>query len=108
MLKAEFFVTNFGDITGFDINGHSGYAESGSDIVCAAVSSAAYMTANTVTDIIGVNADIEVNESIGQMKVEINKKDVALCSDIFRGFKSHLLMLEEIYPKNIKVSYVEV
>ncbi len=108
MLKAEFFVTDFGGITGFDIQGHSGYAESGSDIVCAAVSSAAYMTANIITDIIGVNADVSVNENIGQMKVEINKKDVALCSNIFRGFKSHLLMLEEIYPKNIMVSYVEV
>ena len=37
MLKAEFFVTDFGGITGFDIQGHSGYDESGSDIVCSSV-----------------------------------------------------------------------
>lgn len=108
MLEAKFFVTRFGNIIGFDIKGHSGYAESGADIVCAAVSSAAYMTANTITDILGVSADIFVDESIGQMKFEIKEKDIALCNDIFNGFKSHLLMLEEIYSQNIKVSYMEV
>lgn len=38
-------------ICGFEISGHSDFAEEGSDIVCAAISSAAYMTANTVTEI---------------------------------------------------------
>ena len=39
-------------LTGFDISGHAMFAESGSDIVCASVSSAAYMAANTVTAVI--------------------------------------------------------
>ena len=37
MTRCEFFME--GDrITGFTVYGHSGYAEAGSDIVCAAVS----------------------------------------------------------------------
>lgn len=108
MLEAKFFVEKCGNIVGFDISGHSGYAESGSDIVCAAVSSAAYMAANTITDIIGVQADIIVNEKVGRMRLEIGKKDIVLCRDIFSGFKSHLIMLGESYPDNINVSYVEV
>ncbi len=108
MLKAEFFVLDTGDIIGFDISGHSGYAEAGQDIVCAAVSSAAYMTVNTVTDVKGVSVDVTVNEDIGHMRAVINKKDISVCSDILKGFKMHLLLLEEIYSPNIKVSYVEV
>lgn len=108
MLKAEFFILDSGEIIGFDISGHSGYAEAGQDIVCAAVSSAAYMTVNTITDVMGITVDIAVNEDIGHMRAIVNKKDIPVCSDILKGFKMHLLLLEEIYSPNIKVSYVEV
>ncbi len=108
MLKAKFFVLDSGDIIGFDISGHSGYAQAGQDIVCSAVSSAAYMTVNTITDVLGITAEITVNEEIGHMRAVVSKKDALACSDILKGFKMHLLLLEEIYSPNIKVSYVEV
>ena len=108
MLKAKFFVESSGSIIGFEICGHSGYSERGLDIVCAAVSSAAYMTVNTMADVIGASVEASVNDEVGYMRAEIKQKDVALCSDILKGFKSHLLMLEQIYHKNVNVSYVEV
>ena len=43
MTKIEFF-NHDGRINGFAVSGHSGYAEEGSDIVCAAVSSAVKLT----------------------------------------------------------------
>ena len=48
------FLTDEKGIYGFIIKGHSGYGEQGGDIVCAAVSSAAYMVINTITDIFGL------------------------------------------------------
>ena len=39
MTRVE-FTTEDDRITGFTVSGHSGYAEAGSDIVCAAVSAA--------------------------------------------------------------------
>ena len=42
MTKCEFF-TEDDRITGFSVSGHSGYAEAGSDIVCAAISAAVTM-----------------------------------------------------------------
>ena len=108
MIKAEFFVTKEGFILGFEINGHSGYANSGKDIVCAAVSSAAYLVANTITDIMRVSADVSVDDSMGYMRLTVDKNKLSLCSDILNGLKVHLLLLEEIYSKNLKVSYVEV
>ena len=105
MLKAEFFVLDDGNIKGFDISGHSGYDESGKDIVCAAVSSAAYMAANTIADVIGAEVDVTVENDEGHMRFLVHDKYLSDCGYILKGFKNHLLMLEEMYPENIKVFY---
>ena len=55
---------------GFRVSGHTGVR--GKSIVCAAVSSACYMAANTITEIIGAAAD--VSEDDGYMRVIVNKK----------------------------------
>ncbi|MDR1630225.1 MAG: ribosomal-processing cysteine protease Prp, partial [Oscillospiraceae bacterium] len=47
MITAE-FLTHSGRFWGIDLCGHAEYDESGKDIVCAAVSAAAIMAANTV------------------------------------------------------------
>lgn len=106
MIEANFFVTEQGDILGFRLKGHSGYACEGSDIVCAAASSAALMTANTITEIINVSAEVEGEDS--NIYLRIFSKDAAACRDILGGFKLHMLGLEEQYPKNIIVNYTEV
>ncbi len=108
MLRAEFFILDDGKIKGFDISGHSGYDESGKDIVCAAVSSAAYMTINTITDVIGVQADVDIHDDLGCMKLLVCGECLSDCNYILQGFKNHLLMLEEMYSENIKVFYKEV
>ena len=85
---------------GFLISGHSGFAESGEDIVCASVSSVAYMVANTITEILKVNAKIEVND--GMMKFIVNKEQRHITKDILLGLKLHLEGLEEQYPEFIE------
>ena len=87
-------------------DGRPGSGEEGNDIICAAVSSAAYMTANTVTEIIGVEAQVAAEE--GYMLVRIPAKAARDCRVLFAGFKLHMLGLEEQYSENINVSYVEV
>ena len=108
MIKVKFFTTDSGNIVGFEVCGHSDYAREGEDIVWAAVSSAAYLTANTITDFMMVDADVCVDDKSGYMKIIISKEKCSLCNDILRGLKAHLLLLEEIYSKDIKVSYAEV
>lgn len=95
-----------GELVGFWIQGHSDYAEEGSDIVCAAVSSAAYMTANTILEVLGISADVTAED--GDMRLRVSPKDAALCRTLFAGLKLHLIGLEEQYPTNIDVSYTEV
>ena len=106
MIQAVFFTGPSGELTGFRLTGHSGLAEEGSDILCAAVSSAAYMTANTVSDVI--RAEARITDDEGYMNVAVALRDAKRCRDLFEGFKLHLQGLEEQYPENIEVSYLEV
>lgn len=107
MINAEFFVTEDNNIiVGFHIYGHSGMAESGNDIICAFVSSAAYMAANTITDIIHAKAEVTTDD--GDMYVMVEKKDAASCRDVLAGLKLHLVNTEEQYPQFLQVNYTEV
>ncbi|MCH5197334.1 MAG: ribosomal-processing cysteine protease Prp [Oscillospiraceae bacterium] len=84
----------------FIIKGHSGSAELGRDIICAAVSSAAYMAANTVTEVLGVKAEARVRD--GYMKFEFSGSEDA--AKIIRGLKLHLEGLSDEYPNFIKIT----
>lgn len=108
MIKAEIYVSESGNIVGFSVLGHSGFSQSGTDIVCAAVSSAAYMAVNTLTEVLKADVDVNVNDKLGIMRAFVSEKDTLRCSDILNGFKMHLILLEEMYSKNVKVNYVEV
>ena len=52
------FLTEGKRIIGFDAKGHSGYSEEGSDIVCAAVTSAVRLVESTVNDVLGLAASV--------------------------------------------------
>ncbi len=106
MIKAKFFHSN-GVPTGFSISGHAGYGISGEDIVCASVSSAAYMVANTITEIMGAEADITVDES-GAMALKLSHEDANRTKDILLGFRLHISELSKQYPKNVTITTTEV
>lgn len=106
MIRAEFFSLPSGELIGYRIKGHSDIAESGKDILCAFVSSAAILTANTISEIIKAKADIYSGD--GEVYVMIKRNDAALCRDILEGLKLHLINAEEMYPDNLTVNYTEV
>lgn len=107
MIQAEFFADAEGRLLGFSITGHAGIAEAGEDILCAAVSSAAYMTANTILEVLHITpVSLRVEE--GEMLLRVFERDERPCRSLFSGFKLHLLGLEEQYPENLRVRYTEV
>ena len=101
MIKVRFSIGNK-QLQGFEISGHAMYAESGSDIVCASVSSAAFMAANTITDVICANADAAAEE--GRMIVTLNQPDEQ-AQAVLKGLELHLTELSKQYPENIKIIY---
>jgi len=104
MIRAEFFIDHSGMLTGFHINGHAGLAEKGEDVLCAFVSSAAYMTANTITEIIGADADAEADD--GDMFLTVREKIIE-CQTILNGLRLHLEETEKQYPEYLE-TYVSV
>ncbi len=105
MTRSKFFRKN-GTLTGFTLSGHSGAGKEGEDIVCAAVSSAAYMTANTLTDVYRFPADITVRD--GFLSLELSEQDAGKCRELMEGFLLHLTQLQGQYPHHIQVSITEV
>ena len=91
---------------GFVLEGHSDRLPAGESVVCAAVSSAAYLVANTVTDVCGCRADTLVQD--GYLSLRVNVADSSLCQPILEGFYRHLQGLQEQYPKKIQLDLTEV
>lgn len=107
MINVNFFRAHDGNILGFEISGHAEGDTRGKDIICASVSSAAFMAVNTITDVIHACANIRVNND-GNMYLRIINSDVKMCRDIINGLKFHMMQLAQQYPKNIVVNYLEV
>ena len=102
MTSVKFSVTN-GKLTGFEISGHSSssYKDEAGKIICSAVSSAAYMAANTLTEIIGAKVDAQVED--GYMRVTLDDK-IDESQVVLKGLRLHLNELSAQYCKHIKVN----
>ena len=96
------FLADENSVYGFEIGGHSSQNcdDEVGKIVCAAVSSASYMAANTVTEIIGDKADIEVDDA---KMVFICKKPSDATIKVLLGLKLHLTALADDYSNNLKI-----
>lgn len=99
MTSVKFLADDKG-LCGFCLSGHSSKNcdDEIGKIVCAAVSSAAYLTANTITEIIGDSASAEVED--GFMNFCVNSPSKATYQ-ILDGLKLHFEQLSEQYSNNI-------
>ena len=107
MTRVEFFNQD-GRINGFCCSGHSGYAEAGSDIVCAAVSATVRFAEATINDVLGEHAKTKVNEDEARITLTLP----ATCEDeeavqaVLTGMMLTLCALRDDYPDFIEVMEV--
>ena len=94
-------------LIGFDVSGHSGYSDSGSDVVCAAVSSAVGLCETVISDSLYIKADITVEPEAARIALLIDEKDADSCKAILSGFARHVCAISEEYPKYIEVLEVQ-
>ncbi len=100
MTTAKFLYS--GDtIISFELSGHSGAGEHGTDIVCSAVSSAVYMAANTIIEILKISPKADVRD--GYMRIQMNLEDARKSKTITDGLYLHLSELQSQYPNNLKL-----
>ena len=93
-------------VTGFEISGHSGFSKQGSDIICSAVSSAAYMAVNTLTDVQKLDCDVTVND--GFMDLKLSKAEAEAAQVVLNGLLLHLDALSKEYADFIDLKISEV
>lgn len=60
-----------GDLTGFEATGHSGYAERGNDIVCAAVSALTTVTVLGLQARLGLSPAVHVDDATGWLRCRL-------------------------------------
>ena len=104
MTRCEFFTEN-DRITGFSISGHSGYAEAGQDIVCAAISAVVTMPETTINDVCGAKAKVRVKDEQARITLTLP----ASCDEeesvqaVLSGMMLTLISLREEYEDYIEV-----
>ena len=92
-------------IVGFSVSGHSGYAEAGSDIICAAISAVVAMTETTINDVCGGKAKVRVKEADARITLTLP----ATCDEeeaiqtVLAGMRLYLCSLRDQSPDYIEV-----
>lgn len=94
---------------GFSVSGHADAGVFGRDIVCAAVSSAVMLTANTITDYLFCKADVK--DQGNRIMLVLKDPDSAMAiaaKQMIASFHNHLHILAEDSKGKINVSVREM
>ena len=104
MTRCEFF-TEGERITGFSVSGHSGYAEAGKDIVCAAISAIVTRAEATINDVCGAKAKVRVKDEDARISLmlPVSCDEEETVQAVLSGMLVTLLSLREDYPDYIEV-----
>ena len=104
MTRCEFFTEN-DRITGFSISGHSGYAEAGQDIVCAAISAVVTMAEATINDVCGAKAKVRVKDEQARitLTLPVSCDEEETVQAVLAGMMIYLCGLRDEYPDYIEV-----
>jgi len=109
MIQATFHMEG-GDIVSFQVEGHSGLAEAGNDVLCAAVTSAVRLTECAVNDVLGLEASVKVKPEKALISLKLpgglGQQNESTCQTLMAGLMVYFTQLQEEYPDNIIVMEV--
>ena len=87
--------------------GHSGYAEEGENIVCAAITSAIRLVEATVNDVLGLAAAVRVDERETKISFRLpgglSAPAESTCQALLTGLMVYLTHLRDEFPDNLEV-----
>ena len=98
------------NIVKYTVEGHTGYSEEGTDIVCAAISTVATHTLNGLTDVLDLPVGYEISDAYfecivpDEISEEKRKQADILLQSMYLTFKN----LEEQYKEYITIIDMEV
>ncbi|MBO7310065.1 MAG: ribosomal-processing cysteine protease Prp [Clostridia bacterium] len=116
MTKIVFFRSG-GSFYGFEEQGHSGYADAGEDVLCAAISAMTMLVINTIEVAYASDVEYTIDEGATNIRVrskaalpefeEDDRKRYAV-SGLFLSYYYQLNELVEEYYDNLKVDVKDV
>ena len=90
-----------------EATGHSGYAESGSDIVCASVSSLTQALINGLIEVVKINPKYVIDEEIPHLSValpkDLNEEKLKQAQVLMKSTYLALKQVADGYKKFIKI-----
>lgn len=108
MIDVHFTQDEAGYFTKLEIRGHAFFAEAGSDIVCAAVSTLALTLVNNIERMTKIKPNVTLDEQIGHLVIKLkpsnNQTDEQLSQTLMRH--TYLALKEDVaktYPENVRV-----
>ena len=94
-------------IVGFHVKGHSGYGQAGSDIVCAAITSAVRLTECAINDVLGLGAPVKVKEQEASISLRLpgglEPACESTCQTLLVALMVYMTSLHEEYPEYLIV-----
>ena len=94
-------------ITGFSVEGHSGFANEGEDILCAAITSAVRLAECAMNDILGLEASVKVREKDASISLKLpgslGQTNESTCQTLLTALMVYFTELTEEYPDHLIV-----
>ena len=115
MTKVVFFKSN-GTFWGFEEQGHSGFASSGNDVLCSAISAMTMLVINAIETAYAADVDYDIDEETTNIRVtsrsalpsyEKDEKKSFAISGLFMAYYYQLNDLVEEYYDYLEVDVVE-
>lgn len=103
MIKVSIKSDKENNINYIFVSGHSNYSKSGSDIVCAAVSTAMYMSANLIEKVCP-KFTFQENEKTATMELQIVESN-EITNIVLNNLIETLASIEEDYKNYIKIKF---
>ncbi|MDO4616599.1 MAG: ribosomal-processing cysteine protease Prp [Lachnospiraceae bacterium] len=110
MTTITFYRTKNGLISGFDVDDHAGYAEEGSDIVCAAISALTINTVNSIEAFTEDDFEGEADDDNARITFRINLDHSEAAELLLQSFLLGVTNMasDEAYADYMKLEFQEV
>lgn len=108
MITAKFKQDEYGNIRSYEITGHSGYAEAGEDIICAAVSVLAIETVNSIEKLASYRMSVKEADDEGgylyaEMHLDGSDEQIYISQILLKHLCYSLQDVAETYPDFVRV-----
>ncbi len=92
------------------MSGHTDYAENGSDIVCASVSSVIFMVLNGIENVLNTQFGFESSDAYVEfvLPCDLDDNKIKEINILLDSMYLFLQDLEKQYPGNVKITELEV